>query len=73
MTKEMLTFRVTFGVGFGVGLSSRMSESELSEFGCGSISSETVARLEGLELGTGFSLFVAGKVILLNAQSINGL
>ena len=73
MTKEMSTFEVTFGVGFGVGLSSQMLESELSEFGCGSIYSETVACLEGLEWGTGFSLFVSGKVILLNAQSINGL
>jgi hypothetical protein len=46
---------------------------ELSENGCGSISTETVARIDGLESDTGFSLFVAGKAILLNTQSINGL
>ena len=72
----MSTFVVTFGVGVGVGLSYWMSKlclSELSENGCGSISSETVARIDGLESDTGFSLLVAGKVILLNAQSINGL
>ena len=73
MTKEMSTFEVTFGVGFGVGLSSRMSKSELLENGCGSISSETVAHIEGLKSDTGFSLFVAGKAILLNTQSINRL
>ena len=67
---------MTFGIGFGFGLSSWMlgsGLSELSENGCGSISSETVARIDGLELDTGFSLFVAGKEILLNTQSINGL
>ena len=62
-----------FRVGFGVGLSSRMSESELSENGCGSISSEVVVHVEGLESDTGLSLFVVGKVILLNTQSINRL
>jgi len=36
---------------------------------CGSISSETVAHNDGVESDTGFSLLVAGKVILLNTQS----
>ena len=73
LTREMSTFEVTFGIGFRFGLSSWMSELELSENGCSSISSETVARIDGLELDTGFSLFIAGKVILLNTQSINRL
>ena len=73
LTMEMSTFEVTFGIGFGFGMCSWMSGSELSEIGCGSISSETVARIDGLELDTGFSLFVVGKAILLNTQSINGL
>ena len=73
LTREMSTFEVTFGIAFGFGLSSWMSGSELSENGCGSISSETVAHIDGLELDTGFSLFVVGKAILLNTQSINGL
>ena len=73
LTREMSTFEVTFGIGFGFGLSSWMSELELSENGCSSISSETVARIDGLESDTGSSLFVAGKAILLNTQSINGL
>src|ERR1700691_2374004 len=76
LTREMSTFKVTFGIGFGFGSSSWMSgsgSSEMSENGCGSISSETVVRIDGLELDTGFSLFVAGKEILLNTQSINGL
>jgi hypothetical protein len=75
LTKEMSTFGVTFGVGVGAGFgsSSWVSGSELSEFYCGSISSETVACIEGLESDTEFSLFVAGKAILLNTQSINRL
>src|SRR6202044_1216652 len=73
LTREISTFEVTFGIGFGFGLSSWMSELELLENGCGSISSETVARIDGLKLDTEFSLFVVGKAILLNTQSINGL
>src|SRR5882762_8204634 len=76
-TREMSTFGVAIGVSgvSGVGLSSQLSEMgmELSENVCCSISSETVARKEGLGLETGFSLSVAGKMILLNTQSINGL
>ena len=68
LTREMSTF----GVGvFGVDLSSGMSE--LSDFGCGSISAETVACMEVLGSDTGFYLCIVGKVILLNTQSINGL
>src|SRR5882762_6853322 len=77
LTREMSTIGVAIGVSgvSGVGLSSQLSETgtELSENVCGSISSETVARKEGLELDSGFSLSVAGKMILLNTQSINGL
>jgi hypothetical protein len=73
LTREMSTFEMTFAIGFGFGLSSWMSESELSENGCGSISSEMVAHVDGLESDMGFSLFVVGKVILLNTQSINRL
>ena len=75
LTREMSTFRVAVVVSgiSGVGLSSRVSESELLEDDCGSISSETVARIEGLESDTGFSLSVVGKMILLNTQSINRL
>jgi hypothetical protein len=58
---------------FRVGLSSQVLESELSENVCGSISSEIVAHMEGLELDTGFSLFIVGKMILPNTQSINRL
>ena len=68
LTREMSTF----GVGvFGVGLSSGMSE--LSDSGCCPISLETVVHMEVLGSDTGFSLLVAGKVILLNTQSINRL
>ena len=73
LTREMSTFGVMFGIGFGFGLSSWVLGSELSENSCSSISSETVVHIEGLESDTGFSLFVAGKAILLNTQSINGL
>jgi hypothetical protein len=66
LTREMSTFKVTFGIGFEFGSSSWMSGLELSENGCGSIFSETVAGIEGLESDTEFSLFAAGKVILLN-------
>src|SRR5882724_5904801 len=76
-TREMSTVGVAIGVSrmSGVGLSSQVSGTgtELSENVCGSISSETVAHKEGLESDTGFSLSVAGKMILLNTQSINGL
>jgi len=75
LTREMSTFGIAVGVSgvSRVGSSSGMSGLELSGSGCDSISSETVARIEGLGLDTGFSLSVAGKVILLNTQSINGL
>ena len=78
LTREMSTFGMVVGVSgiSRVGSSSGMSlsnVSELSEFNCSSISSETVACMEGLGSDTGFSLSIAGKVILLNTQSINGL
>src|SRR5258705_11797592 len=60
LTREMLTIGVAIRVSgvSGVGLSSQVSEMgmELSEDVCGSISSEMVARKEGLGLETGFSL-----------------
>src|ERR1700735_3123533 len=74
LTREMSTFEVTFGIGFGFGSFFWMSgsgSSEMSEFSCSSISSETVAHIDGLESDMGFSLFVVGKAILLNTQSIN--
>ena len=75
LTKEMSTFGVAVRVSriSRVGLSSQVLELELSEDNCGSISSETVAHIEGLELDTGFSLSVVGKMILLYTQSINRL
>jgi hypothetical protein len=75
LTREMSTFGVAVGVSgiFGVGLSSRVLELESSEDDCGSISSETVVHMEGLESDMGFSLSVVGKMILLNTQSINRL
>jgi hypothetical protein len=40
--------------------------SEVSELVYGSISSETVAHMDGLESNTGSSLFVVGKVIVMD-------
>ena len=64
-----------FGVVVGI-VSSVMSESELSwllELGCSSISSETDACIDVFCSDTGFSIHLAGKVILLRTQSINRL
>src|SRR6202041_156783 len=69
LIKEMLIF----GWMRGVVDSARNSGSKGSEVDGSSISSETDACIEGLVSGTGFSMCVDRKVILLNTQSINGL
>src|SRR6202040_1512787 len=69
LIKEMSIFGSTRGVVD----SAQNSGSKGSEVDGSSISSETDARIEGLVSGTGFSMCVAWKVILLNTQSINRL